>query len=293
LADPARVAWCDTSLAEIARKQGHYDEAAERLAAARAGFEATGADDGLGQVLHLGGTLAAQRGDYAAARSCYLESLPIRRRLGDRAGEAALYSNLGVLADYDGDVAGSGRFHEQALAVRRELGDRWAIGVSLNNLGMVALAERRFAAAKDRFEESMRLHREVGDAWMVAIGHNNLGNANRGLGDTAGAKASYAASLEAYRDYGDRWAMAFLVEDIAQLAASVGEAERAVELVAAAESLRASIGAPRSPALADELAASLAPAHAALGARADAIAERGRALDLAGTVALALATCAA
>jgi class 3 adenylate cyclase/tetratricopeptide (TPR) repeat protein len=290
--DPRRVAWCDAALAEVARKQGRFDEAAERLAAARGGFEATGADDGLGQVLHLAGTLAAQRGDYDAARARYLESLPIRQRLGDRAGEAGLYSNLGVVADYAGDVAGSGRFHEQALAVRREIGDRWAIGVSLNNLGMVALSERRYEDARGHFEEAMRLHREVGDAWMVAIGHNNLGNANRGLGDAAGAKASYAASLAAYRDYDDRWAMAFLVEDIGVLAARIGEPATAIELVAAAETLRASIDSPRSPALADELAAELAVARGAIDeAAAAAAADRGRTRDLGGTLDLALGFC--
>jgi tetratricopeptide (TPR) repeat protein len=291
LEDTGRIAWCDTSLAEAARKQGRYDDAEARLAAARTGFLAAASDDGLGQVLHLSGTLAAQQGNYEAAAKRYHESLLIRERLGDRSGTAALLSNLGVVAEYSGDYAGAQEFNERALAVRTELGDRWAIGVSQNNLGMIALHERRFEEARARFMESMRLNREVGDAWMVAIGHNNLGNANRGLGDIVAAKASYAASLEAYREYDDKWAMAFLIEDIALLAAQTGDAQRAVELTSAAESLREAIGAPRSPALVEELDAGLAGARASLGEAASVAAERGRAMDAAAAVRLALRIC--
>ena len=292
LGDPGRVAWCDSALAEVARKQGRYDEATQRLEAAQAGFEATGVDAGLGQVLHLAGTVAAQQGDNETARARYLESLTIRQRLGDRANEAALYSNLGVISDYGGDIAGSRRWNQQALDVRTAIGDRWAIGVSENNLGMVALSEGNYEEARQRFEESMRLNREVGDAWMIAIGHNNLANANRELGDAPAAKRSYAASLEAYRDYGDKWALAYLVEDIALLAIGVGASEDALVLLGGAEALREAIGAPRAPALADELQARSRPAEEALGGEATAIAlARGRELDLAGVVARALAFC--
>jgi len=292
LADTGRVAWCDTALAEAARKQGRYDEAGERLAAARTGFEGVGADDGLGQVLHLAGTLAAQRGDYAAARERYLESLPIRHRLGDRSGEAALYSNLGVVAEYSGDYAAARTFNERALAVRTELGDRWAIGVSQNNLGMIALHERRFAEARACFEESMRLNREVGDAWMVAIGHNNLGNAARGLGDLAAARASYAQSLRAYQAYDDRWPLVFPLEYTAILGARLGAAERAFELLGAAETMRTGINSPRGAALEEELNGHLAQAMSVIGTeRANAAVLRGRRLDTGAAVKVALELC--
>ena len=127
--------------------------------------------------------------------------------------------------------------------------------------------------------------------WMVAIVHNNLANANRELGDVPAARQSYAASLEAYRDYDDKWAMAFLIEDIAVLASVVGESERALMMLGAAETLREAIGAPRSPSLAEGLEGSTAPAKAALGEHAAAAVSAGRALDQAQMVALALEFC--
>jgi predicted ATPase/class 3 adenylate cyclase len=293
LGDRSAQGWCQTALAEVARKQGRYDEATGRLETARELFAATQSDDGMGKVLHLAGTLAAQQGNYELARAQYQESLLIRQRLDDRASLGGLLSNLGVVAEYMGDLAAAREFNERALALRTEIGDRWAIGVSENNLGMIALHESAFEAARRHFEASMRLNREVGDAWMVAITHNNLGNATRGLGDLAAAREHYAASLRAYREYDDRWAMAFLLEDVAVLAAMMDRGEKAFALLGFAEALRAAIGSPRGAALEQELAEQFQAARRALGPeRADASLGRGRDLELAVAVETALGVCA-
>jgi tetratricopeptide (TPR) repeat protein len=293
LGDAVAQGWCHAALAEVDRKQGRYDSSTDHLDQARALFSEAGADDGTGQVLHLAGTVAAQRGDNDAARARYEESLVIRERLGDRASTAALYSNLGIVAEYAGDLAAARAHNERALAIRTDVGDRWAIGVSQNNLGMIALHEGALDEARTRFEESMRLNREVGDAWMVAIGHNNLGNATRGLGDVDAAREHYAASLRAYRAYDDRWAVAFLLEDIAVLAGLLDRGERAFELLGAAEALRAAIGSPRAASLEEELEGHLSRAREAIGADAMAAAvARGREMDLGAATQLALAVCA-
>jgi tetratricopeptide (TPR) repeat protein len=197
LDDAASTGWAEVGLAESTRKQGRFEDATEHLGRARERFETVADDEGIGQVLHLAGTVAAQRGDLATARERYLESLAIRERLGDTASLGGLYSNLAIVAEYEGDMATSRAHNERALELRRETGDRWAIGVSENNLGMIALHEEDFERARGHFEASMRLNREVGDAWMVAIGHNNLGNATRGLGDLAAAREHYGAALAA------------------------------------------------------------------------------------------------
>jgi class 3 adenylate cyclase/tetratricopeptide (TPR) repeat protein len=263
--DGVAVGWCETALAEVSRKQGRFDEAHAYLERARSAFEEAELMDGVGRVLHLSGTLAAQRGDNPAARESYEASLAIRERLGERGNMASVLSNLGIVAEYEGDYDRSRSFHEQALSLRTEIGDRWAIAVSLTNLGMIAVLQGRNQEARLHFEEAMRLNVEVGDAWMVAITHNNLGNATRGVGDVAAAMAHYADSLNAYQAYDDRWATAFLLEDIAQLAALSDAAEIAMELIGAADRLREEIGSPRSPALDEELERGLEPAASKLG----------------------------
>ena len=81
LDDSVLQGWGETALAEVARRQGRFDEAAARLGRAEALFVTVGANDGAGQVLQQAGTVAAQRGDYDSARARYLESIAIREEL--------------------------------------------------------------------------------------------------------------------------------------------------------------------------------------------------------------------
>jgi class 3 adenylate cyclase/tetratricopeptide (TPR) repeat protein len=288
LADVQSRAASETALAEVARKQGRYDEAFQRLDRAERHFRSLGDEAGVGQVMHLHGTIAAQRGDYEQAIAKYEFSLAIRERIGDKLSMAGLLSNLGVIAEYRGDYERSRDFHERALAVRTEIGDRRGLGVSTNCLGMVALLQSRFAEARDWFQRSIDLNRQIGDGWMVAICNNNLGNANRGLADFASARQHYAESLRAYGDFDDRWALAFLLEDIGILAALDGDARSALSLLGAADTFRTAIGAPRAPSRELEIDALVTPAIAPLtDIERAACRARGRELDLAAATALA------
>jgi len=292
LGDDHSRAACETALAGVARKLGHYDEAFERLDRAARGFRSLGEEAGVGQVLHLVGTVAAQRGDYAKAVENYEASLEIRERMGDKASMGSLLSNLGIIAEYRGDYERSRGFHERALALRTEIDDRSGIGNSATNLGMIAVLQKHYAEARDWFQKSMLLSREVGEDWMVAVCHNNLGNATRGLGDYASARRHYAESLRGYRVYDNRWYLAFLLEDIGILAALEGEARSALELIGAADASREAIGAPRAPSLEEEIGKQIAPAVANL-TESERLAdrERGRSLDLATALDHALALC--
>ncbi|MEO8303520.1 MAG: tetratricopeptide repeat protein [Betaproteobacteria bacterium] len=294
LGDGVACASSETALAEVARKQGRFDEAIERLDRAARGFAAGGDEKGVGRVLHLAGTVATQRGDYPKAVENYEASLVIRERVGDKASIGSLQSNLGIVAEYRGDYDRSREFHERALALRTEIGDKRGIGNSTTNLGMIAVLQKRFAEACDWFQKSMLLNREVGDAWMVALCHHNLGNATRGLGDFGAARGHYADSLNAFLVYGDRYALAFLLEDIGILAALAGDARSALEMLGAADAFREAIGAPRAPSLTEEIETPLAVAVATMpDSERVAHRARGHALDLADAVAHARKFCEA
>jgi predicted ATPase len=292
LGDTVLQGWSETALAEVARRQGRYDEAVERLGRAEALFKAAGASDGAGQVLQQAGTVAAQRGDYDTARARYRESIAIREQLGDTKSLGSVYSNLAIVDEYDGDFIASRAHNERALALRTEAGDRWGIGVSQNNLGMIALHERALDEARTRLEEALRLQREVGDTWMQAISQNNLGTATRDLGDHAAAQANYAAALRTYHELDDRWALAFLLEDIGVLASSLDRPADGLALLGATETIRTAIGSPRGAALDAELAERFAPARASAGQEAaDEALELGRSMEFEAALDLAVAIC--
>ena len=69
--DAALVGWCDVSIAEIARKHGHYDDAVALLERAHATLTRHGDDAGAARALHLQGTVAAQQGKLDDAIGLY------------------------------------------------------------------------------------------------------------------------------------------------------------------------------------------------------------------------------
>ena len=100
---------------------------------------------------------------------------------------------------------------------------------------------------------------------MIANVKNNLANVVREQGDLERAAGLYADALRVYGDYADSWALAFLFEDVAAVAAAVGDAERALRLRSGGAA-RGDRDA-RSPTDAETLARALAPALRAARAR--------------------------
>jgi adenylate cyclase len=261
LSDYQTLAWCRTSLAELAGKQGLYTQAEDWLAQAESVFEKNGDLLGLGQVLHYAGTLAAQQGKLDQARIQYEHSLEIRRQLGDEPNISSLLSNLGILARLQGDRQSARALQEEALAIRRKLGNKSAIAVSLNNLGNLALDRGDYTEAEERLEEAVSLQREVGDRYYIANALNNLANVARAQNRFQAASNLYRESLEISRDLGAKWSIAYLLEDIGCMFANRNLPRLALRLVGAAGTLRREIGARLSDRELSRLTEMLAPAR--------------------------------
>jgi tetratricopeptide (TPR) repeat protein len=289
LGDVGLVARCNHSLAESARRVGRFDDAVVLLGQAHEGFVAVGDQSGAADVLQVTGTVAAQRGDPALARERYLESLEIRERLGDEAGVAALTSNLGIAAQQQGDATQARAYANRALALYTKLGDRRRIGTCQVNLAWMDGMASDYESARRRCEEAIRLAVEVGDRLNAGIAQNNLGDALRDLDRLDEAGRAYAAAVETYRDLNDLGPMMALLEDVAILAARRGDHAVAFTLVGASDSLRSSLGAPRSAGGEAVLADQLGSSQDALGSgAADEARARGSALGVEAAIGLAV-----
>jgi predicted ATPase len=113
----------ELAIGELLRKRGAYDEAAEHLARARAGFEAAGDEAGVGEALHYAGNMAAQRGNL---RQSAAPAAPQRPRCAARSVEgSAAGAPQRVVAHAilvrSGDVGRSAR----GLAARQPTRGRW------------------------------------------------------------------------------------------------------------------------------------------------------------------------
>jgi class 3 adenylate cyclase/tetratricopeptide (TPR) repeat protein len=290
-ADVDSVGWAETSIADLARKRGDYDEAVTWLEAAKAHFEETGDRSGVGRVLHIGGSLAAMRGDLANGREQMEASIAIRRELDDKAALGALLSNLAIVVEYEGDFERSVELHEEGLALRVEAGDAAGVAVSTMNLGVMLAAVGRTDEGRARQEEALSLRREIGDPQGIALAEHNLGLLTRSLGEYDRTRELFAGALRVHRDQGNKWAIAFMLEDVAILAALLDDPDVSMRLAGAAAALRDESAAYRSASAQEEFETQLQPARDALGTEAAAVYEQGRVLAVDDAIRLALVLC--
>ena len=79
--------------------------------------------------------LAQARGDYDEAARQYQRALDINERLGDQAGMATSYHQLGILAQDRGDYDEAARQYQRSLDISERLGDQAGMATSYSQLG--------------------------------------------------------------------------------------------------------------------------------------------------------------
>jgi non-specific serine/threonine protein kinase len=149
-------------------------------------------------ALNGAGNLAAARGEHARSLPFHEESLALRRRLADRAGEAASLLNLGTAA---------------------------------RNLGIRPLADAQFTASLDLFRELGQIANEA-TAWL------NLGRLRHDEGDSERATACYQEALARFQEAGSDRGVAIILKHLGDLARERGALDTAARLYGEAVALR-------------------------------------------------------
>jgi predicted ATPase/DNA-binding NarL/FixJ family response regulator len=242
------------------------------------------------KALHGAGWLAHHRRDSAAARGLLRESLEIARALHDRWMEAWVLHALGRVAYFENDPATARLLGGESLAIAEEVGDVWLIAWALHLLGLAAHIEADYPAAAAYYERSLELRRPLAYHEGIAILLFLMGVVAVRQGDFERAHTFNGEAIEIMRTRLGPWSLAPAFAISSHLAATEGQASRAVRLGAAAIALQDRYHTPLIPlseALLDE---GLAIARQALdeGAYATAV-EEGRAMSLDAAVAEALA----
>ena len=271
-----------TGAGALARNQGDYQQATDRLSQSLALQRELGDQPGIASALSNLGRVLYLRGDYKGAIAPLEESLAIRRHLGDRQGMANSLGHLGLvlkaLGDYEraiplheeslalqreladkrgiaialsnlgfvrydqGENSRAAALFEESLALRRELGDKPGIAADINNLGRVTQAQRNYARAMSLFEESLALQRELGDQTGIATGLNNLGTVVHDQGLYEQASEFYSQSLAIYRQQGNQAGVALVLNNLGLVAKDQGEIQQAQAFYAEALALFQELG---------------------------------------------------
>jgi tetratricopeptide (TPR) repeat protein len=190
------------------------------------------------------GNAAELAGQTNTSQQHYLRALETFRKNGDREGEGASLTNLGIIAQTRGDLVEAERLHRESLDIRREIGDRKGEGASLLNLGNIAETRGDLVEAERLYRESLAIDREIGDRNGEATSLRNLGDIAKERGDIAEAERLYRESLAIDREIGDRKGEGICLECIGDLAFNNGNMDESHRYYTEAVQIYREIGVP-------------------------------------------------
>jgi tetratricopeptide (TPR) repeat protein len=245
LGNPARIAYALHLQADIAWRRGILDMARSLAEESLAVFRELGDRGAIASLLLHLGALAADQGEYARARDLLEESLAINRELGDKGSIADSLFNLARANFFSGSELGAARvLLEESLSLFRQLSDKESIGYCLCLLGLLTLEQGDVTTARSLVEQSVALFKERRQAHGMALSTSAMAMVIAAQGDNAVARALYDAALTEARKAGDKLIIASGLEGLSRVLVALGEYERAVQLRAAAGTLREAISAP-------------------------------------------------
>jgi predicted ATPase/class 3 adenylate cyclase len=141
----------------------------------------------------------------------------------------------------------SQQYVEESLGLAKEAGLHSQEAQAFEILGKIATHRNDYAAARAHFRESIRVYQEIGAIFNVTLEKSNLAHLERELGNFADALGYYRETISAFRDIGQTGAVAHQLECFGFIALAQNQNERALQLFAAASTLREQRNTPMMP----------------------------------------------
>jgi non-specific serine/threonine protein kinase len=236
------------ALGALEWRQGDYAPARQHLHESADIFRQMHDAQGLGYALHLAGHVHFEAREYVVARELYEQSRDALAEAGDVAGDLPLIGDLGMVAYHMGEYETAREWFERCLRGCREHGVRDHAADSLNRLGDLARLAGDLSRAAALYNESLGLWRSVSGNPGIASSLHKLAQTARRRGDVPEARRLLAESLELQTEIGNKQGIVECLAALAGLALEWAPAERAVELLGAAEVAVSELGAPLAPA---------------------------------------------
>ena len=181
-------------------------------------------------------------GDYNKAKEYLERALAIRIEIGDRAGEAADYGNLGTVFQSLGEYDKAKEYLEKALSTGIEIGDRAKEAATYGNLGTVLMSVGEYDKAKKYTKKALEIRIETGDRAGEAADYGNLGIMFKSPGERDKAKEYLEKALEIRMEIGDRAGEAADYGNLGTVFQSLGDYNKAKEYLEKALAIRIEIG---------------------------------------------------
>lgn len=172
--------------------------------------------------------------------------------LGEKRSIAVSMRFVARVALAEGRLGDAQTHFGQALEFARELGDKREVVQALIGLARVWVSTADIDSALTFLEEGLAIARELGSRPLEASALQVLGAARRVQGDIGESIRHAHEALLLHGQIGYKLGFVECLEDLAGLAAEVGDHNRAAKLYGASEGLRRTMGSIRSPSLKDD-----------------------------------------
>ena len=243
IGDEAAIGEALLGLGAIEMHAENYGQAQAMFQAAVAHLGDNGSTWYRSMAVNCQGWLALMRGDFAGAQRLSTEALQLCQG-SDRSLTVEVLLNLGEVARATGATTTAMPLFEQALALAREIDYAAYIAECLEALAKTALDIGDLEQAEARLTEASALDERNVDLFYLLRLRRDLGRLARLREDWKLAATHYTdalallGSLQSFR----RLHEASLLDEVAALAAMIGEPARGARLWAAADALRESNG---------------------------------------------------
>jgi DNA-binding CsgD family transcriptional regulator len=219
------------------------------------------------------------------------EATAITRRLKDDALLVRILANEAALQVIAGDLSAARATSTDATALAARLGDDMSFIAAAQSEAFIAGQDGDFVRMRDVGLAAASRCRERGEPFMLSTHLTSAGMGALMLGEHAVAESALIEALHASLVIDDRPGLVLRMQVLASSAAMAGKAQRAAELLGAAEMLRLRIGAQVSPFTSPLAEKAQGQAKSALGEdRYNKAFVMGAHLDREGAVGLALGT---
>jgi len=186
--DDRLIAGCHNNLGLLAKAQGRLEAGLEHLELALT--LARRCDDAIcSQVLNNLATVHIRRGDPRRAEALLLESIGIKRGIGDHRGLTSTYANLGNLRARAGDTGASEHYHRESMRVAQLIDDRVAVARAHTNLAELAYRSGDLGSAIEHFTTCVDQKRANGEHRGAIEAYARLVSCSLATGETDAARS--------------------------------------------------------------------------------------------------------
>ena len=200
------------------------------------------------KAVYCAGTLAYMHGEHAEAERLFGEALMRYQEADDPEMTGRVELALGRLAWDDGDLDTARGWFDSAKLRFERCGDEVGLAHSLHGLGLVAWKDGDYPQAEAFLRDALAMWQALGFTWELAQcipGH--LADVARAEGNLTDAMTLYQECLWLNWDRQDLENVSWSLTGLALIAATDGQVEQAVRLMALADHFEELTGAPLTP----------------------------------------------